>query len=329
MSTSRRSAFTLVELLVVIAIIGILVALLLPAVQAAREAARRMSCQNNLKQMALATLVYEDTFKMLPPGSTGPVINQTAGGPFTSGFNPGFPSGWTDPQHGSDLPWGHFGWPAVILPFIEGENLQDAIDFTKPAYARSIPEDGQERGPAGDPANEFAATNMPEYFACPSAHRVKPVNEFKDYGINYDHNGTCCPERMFNYEDDAGGFSGIGFLRSNVRLHQITDGTSNTFLFLEFAHFGNHSFTDYDEGANQFFFVHHISQGYVTCTEHDGTPTPPNSVTRNHRGAHSDHPGGIQAVMCDGHVVFVTNHIDFNTYQAMFSRDKGEVVTPP
>src|SRR5690606_8197484 len=96
----NRSAFTLVELLVVIAIIGILVGLLLPAVQAAREAARRMQCSNNLKQIILATHNYEATYKRLP-GLTG-----------SSSFSP----------------------QARILPYIEQANLQDLIDFQQPLY---------------------------------------------------------------------------------------------------------------------------------------------------------------------------------------------------
>ena len=122
---------------------------------------------------------------------------------------------------------------------------------------------------------------------------------------------------------------GIAFLRSGIKIGELRDGTSNTFAVIEFAHFGNHSWVAYDKGANQFLFVHHVSQGYVTCAEHDGTPTPPNSTTWNHRGAHSDHPDGVQAVMCDGHVLFVSDHIDYTTYRALFTRNGGETVSLP
>lgn len=191
------------------------------------------------------------------------------------------------------------------------------------AYAEAIPEDsswgGPDRGPDGNVANRYAATHMPALFTCPSAHRVQPATQFKDYGINGGQ-GACCPERTQAH------MNGVGFIHSAVTIAEIEDGTSSTFLFLECAHFGNHSWVPFDWGSNQFFWVHHISQGYVASRENDGTPTPPNSTISNHRGAFSDHPDGLQAAFVDGHVSWISNDIDFKVYDDMFSRDGGEVL---
>lgn len=299
-----KSAFTLVELLVVIAIIGILVGLMLPAVQAARESARRLQCANNLRQLSLAVANYTTSNTRMPPGSSGAMTG-----------NYSFPSGWSDPNHGSSLPWGHFSWSATILPYLEQQNLYDTINFKVPAYADRIRENNGNRGPSGNVANRPASNMAPSVFTCPSAHRVGPKNQYKDYGINHG-TGACCPERTQQ------GHTGVAWVNSSLPTAKIRDGLSNTFLFLEFAHFGNHSWVNYDEGTNEFFWVHHVSQGYVTCAEHNGTPTPPNSTTWNHRGAFSDHSGGVQATMCDGHLVWISNHIDFKTYRALFTRQQ-------
>src|SRR5437764_761809 len=127
----RQAGFTLVELLVVIAIIGVLVALLLPAVQAAREAARRSQCTNNLRQFSLAALSYEDTFKTVPPGSFGGgwappnTMTVSAGGPWRGTYQ-------------TCCPNGHYSWSAAILPFAEQKNLYEMINFNLPAFTNEL-----------------------------------------------------------------------------------------------------------------------------------------------------------------------------------------------
>jgi prepilin-type N-terminal cleavage/methylation domain-containing protein len=320
------SAFTLVELLVVIAIIGILVGLLLPAVQAAREAARRMSCQNNMKQFGLAAHNYESALRVFPSGTVGKVnANGSCCAP-----------GWRDPQN-AGLPWGHFSWSAIILPYVEQVALHSRIDFNVPAYAESIPEDagwGAERGPAGHANNRFAANNQPPLFVCPSAKRVKPENQFKDYAMNCG-TGACCAERSNN----PSLFNGMGWMNSQVKISQVTDGTSNTFHFMEFAHFARRSWTNANKGTNQFIWVHHTSQGLVNAQHHpgglnangtfNGAPTPPNDQSNNTRAAVSAHVGGIQVTMADGSVRFISNSIDFLTYRNMFTRSGDEVIAVP
>jgi len=306
---SRRIAgFTLVELLVVIAIIGVLIALLLPAVQAAREAARRGQCANNLKQISLGAAMYENSYKKMVPGSVG--------GGMAGQSN--FTGVWRDPERGC-CPWGHFSWAAVILPYVEQSGLHQNIDFNVQAYALSVAEhpNGNQgsvvnRGPVGNLINRNAAQSMPSLFVCPTSPRVKPANEQKDYAIN-GGTGNCCPERRNDNQD------GIAAVNIWWPLSEVRDGTSNTVQFIEFSHYGNHSWCPTDGGCNQFIWVHHASQGYVQANRE------PNTTFFNQRGAHSKHPGGVQATMADGHLIWVSNHIDLSVYRRLHTRAAGDV----
>jgi prepilin-type N-terminal cleavage/methylation domain-containing protein len=339
MNRFRTRGFTLVELLVVIAIIGILIALLLPALQVAREAARRAQCTNNLKQLSLAMVIYESTYKQFAPGNIGQKATGRTGEPQQGTFAATF----VDPQYGGNLPWGSFGWDTIILPFMEQQALQKSMDFKLPAYSLHVIETGddynaprRERGPAGNVKNQPACTSMPATFACPSVPLVQGPGVQKDYGINYG-TGKCCPERVSG-KDFHLGFS---YLDSKVKLKDVKDGMSNTFLFMEFAHTGSHSWCPPDAGCNSFAFTHHISEGYVTCAEHPGgnpsptddyrlwlgEPTPPNVTDGNHRGAHSKHPGGLMVSYGDGRVDFISNDINMLTYAGSFTRNLGTADT--
>ena len=320
---TRKPGFTLIELLVVIAIIGVLIALLLPAVQAAREAARRAQCTNNLKQLALAAQNYHDVHGAFMAGNYAPDWTQTDV----------FPSqdAWHDPNS-TCCPWGSYSWAAAILPFMEGNNVYDSINFGLPAYAFSIPEESDwagptsERGPAGSLANSTAAAAQPSAFVCPSVDRVQPESQFKDYAIN-GGTGACCPERTLTDAQRQAVGDGMGALNMHVNISEIRDGTSNTFLFLEQAHNANHSWVPLQRGSNQFLWVHHVSQGYVTAAEHGGNPFPPNSTFPNSRGAFGRHPGGVMTAFVDGHVQFIKEHVAFRPYRALFTRKNGEVIS--
>jgi prepilin-type N-terminal cleavage/methylation domain-containing protein len=329
---NRRTSrgFTLVELLVVIAIIGILIALLLPALQVAREAARRAQCTNNLKQLSLAMLTYENTYKQYAPGNIYEKVRGRDGTPTTQ-----IAAAFRDPGSAS-LPWGSYGWDAIILPFMEQQALYKSINFTLPAYAEFVWESSgsynaakQNRGPGGNIINKPAGTSMPATFACPSVPLVMGPGIMKDYGVNYG-TGNCCPERLTG--DARNQHKGIAWLDSKMKIKDIKDGTSNTYMFMEYAHTGSHSFCPPDAGCNNFMFVHHTSEGYVTCAEHPanpslpvniGFPTAPNSTDWNHRGAASKHVGGVMVSYGDGRVEFVSNDINMMTYAAAFTRAMG------
>jgi prepilin-type N-terminal cleavage/methylation domain-containing protein len=197
-STGVRPGFTLVELLVVIAIIGVLVGMLLPAVQGAREAARRTACQNNLRQLGLATHNFENSLRHFPPhGSTARM-----------------PAG--------SAPWsGH----ALVLPFLEGETLFKKIDFTKP-YSNQVNKDLF-------PPNGVATVRV-DVLQCPSDPNSKPrftsAGMPEHYPLCYGMNvGSFLIHNPATKADGGGAFS----LDSTFRASAFVDGLSKTLAMAE------------------------------------------------------------------------------------------------
>jgi prepilin-type N-terminal cleavage/methylation domain-containing protein/prepilin-type processing-associated H-X9-DG protein len=200
--TARRgpAAFTLVELLVVIAIIGILIALLLPAIQAAREAARRTQCSNNLKQIGLALLNYHDTKRHFPEGYSASAAYVDADTPTTPGW----------------------GWATEILPFCEEQILYASIHLDLPIE---------------DAKNAAAIKTVIGPFLCPSdtgdggdRTRITIADNFGNKLIEAAPSSynACCGGDESGTEDETG--HGIFFRNSHVRLADVTDGTSKTIM---------------------------------------------------------------------------------------------------
>ncbi|XZE20599.1 DUF1559 domain-containing protein [Pirellulaceae bacterium SH449] len=311
--------FTLVELLVVIAIIGILVGLLLPAVQAAREAARRMQCGNNLKQMGLALHNYESAFRTFPPGFISRVTGTWAGG-------------GNDPIPEVGPGWSFF---AMILPQLEQNNLHNAIDFSLPIT---------------HPANQFARSTRVKEYQCPSDAWTDPVTVWPtSLGItDMAHasyvaclgggNPADAPRYTAMYEEQP--FNGMFHRNMGVRHAQITDGTSNTIGIGERASMFTPNGWAGVIPTGQTVFSPRIaaSRGQVVgqtarpaitmATVHVRTGGP-NAPTGSPGGFWSPHTGGCLFLLMDGSTHSISTNVDMVTFRALAGRNDGFVVELP
>lgn len=308
-----RNGFTLVELLVVIAIIGILVGLLLPAVQAAREAARRMQCSNNIKQIGLAIHNYESTFKGLPAGCNG--LPNAAGNNFNG-------HGWT--------------WHASILPYMEQTNLYDAVQGPDGM--------GNELGSTTSGKPLIVRQTIVRTFWCPSQPDVSNGSQKGGYQpSNYNGNmGTrigngnddCICTGVANLNDmltnpwGCMNGNGIFYVRSNIRFRDVTDGLSNTIFVSEVPDSGGDAMGGFNAGADRKAMFSggadsnpptEMSEFLIAAESND----PINGGAEEAAG--SWHTGGAQFLMGDGSVQFLSENMDMKTYQAISTRAGGEV----
>jgi prepilin-type N-terminal cleavage/methylation domain-containing protein len=297
-----RAAFTLVELLVVIAIIGVLVALLLPAVQSAREAARRMSCGNNIKQLALAMHNYHDTHGKLPYSAAH---------------------------------WGFGGWVKMTLPYVEQRNLwekwqegtvyssQPNLDLCRVQLkSHMCPSDRATFSTWNNGAQRMANMNYAVNLGNTTVYRVSPFNGVIFRGAPFHYEETHQPNLPETFS-----FAGI------------TDGTTNTLMFAEVRQGQRPSSGPQTDLRGLQWYGHHAG---ITTLESPNTkvadyvqvnwcpdPTGAASIgmpcatesgqatgsTPKNLSARSLHPNGVQTALCDGSVTFVTNDIDIATWR--------------
>jgi prepilin-type N-terminal cleavage/methylation domain-containing protein/prepilin-type processing-associated H-X9-DG protein len=313
-----RKAFTLVELLVVIAIIGVLVALLLPAVQTAREAARRSQCTNNVKQITLAMHNYSDIF----------------GGAFPVGeYNYG---------------WGT--WLVGLLPYIEQKTLYDQYQ----GFGGIGPNGGMNLDLTyGNTINSVVTRNQVKAYSCPSDFKVPPrgVVTFHNYVANHGNTslfGTFLPTPTVLGTTSTGQpnkYAGAPFIyvaKSTsvpqvVRLAEVTDGTSNTLAFSETIKgqlLDLRGYAWWNGGAHfEAYLTPNTSQ--PDALEQDPycvnqKPNPPcvvqTAANPENIAARSRHPSGVNASMCDGSVRFVPNNIAVDPWRFMSTISGGEYV---
>ena len=304
--------FTLVELLVVIAIIGVLVALLLPAVQAAREAARRMQCTNNFKQIGLADLNYHDSHGNLVPARLGP---------------DGTGSKETRHLRNKTERSGASGF-VLLLPFIESGTLYEQFDVYKNNSIWPSTEVPNEPGTSGTwktAAREAAIGIRPDFYVCPSSGdlpqsevtsydswSIKPATG--NYAFNAGHRGInggfavdACMTKHHN--------TGPHLYWATRSIRQIEDGTSNTLSVGEVI--DSHT----RDSSNIWTYVLRYADCYRVTDVSLNTPpgveakaVGDNPAVVNGAFA-SRHPGGAMFLYCDGHVDFLSESIGFDEYQ--------------
>ncbi len=310
--SAKRFGFTLVELLVVIAIIGVLIALLLPAVQQAREAARRMQCSNNIKQIVLATHTYHDVYQCFPIGSTQ--YNHT----------------------GLVGDRGFMGWGIAILSYIEQQNLFERYDSTRDslssvnAQVRETPIDMYncpsdiDTGQLHTPATGTCCSRV---YASSSYRGVSGRSDGGYYWDDARHFGN-------TQSEDKGVFPALADKGRPTYFGEVIDGTSNTLMIGE-----AHTTTTPTRGT----FWAHTYTSYALSSITIGYPVPSFGITdyqvceqtANDLGVSTNackrffgamHPGGVQFGRVDGSVSFVPETIDQIVLGNLATIGGGEVV---
>lgn len=299
----QKRGFTLIELLVVIAIIAILVALLLPAVQQAREAARRSQCQNNLKQLGLAMHNYLDVHRTFPPGYVVPCIGTFANHRFI--------------QHNP-------GWGMYILPMLELDSIYNLQDFNQGTAACSNNVGILDAPTAANRLNE----TLPA-FSCPSD--TKPSRQNGWGTTSY----VACRgnDNRRGQDTHTGATNGMFWLNSKLQTRDIVDGTSNTIMLGEVSWKQFYSWgggTNVRRGGFWAGFNQHKFDDMVSRTVNANRQINKSSgaaMGHDNDGFGSMHVGGAYFVLADGAVRFLSENIDstntipVGTFQRLGIRD--------
>lgn len=352
LAPARRRGFTLVELLVVIAIIGILVAMLLPAVQAARESARRTTCKNSMRQLGIAALNYESTNKRLPPGYLATDTNY---------FDPKAEKESSGSPEKFHQMTGVF---VYLLPYLEATAVAD--EFTQQMDLGVNSYDYSYASVQSDPAWAVAQTHL-SVLLCPSVPLEQPQVGYMDkvYARYVGGNHRMFSDGWVNAVGDMGrthylgctgvwgwmgptlqfdmGFGnqsvskdliGVFSVRSKTRLAQVSDGTSNTIMFGEApGTIGSNIPTPDGGGVDGVAYAHMWAGWGVLPSSHGMDVTRENDFTGNGESYEtmwlyygSTHPGIAQFCFVDGSVHSLSKDIDLVAFESLSTRGNGEQV---
>ncbi len=306
----HRNAFTLVELLVVIAIIGILIGMLLPAVQMVRESARRTQCLNNIRQIGLGLLNYEGSMEEFPPGWITDNLAEPIG-----------ETGW--------------GWSAAILPYMEAGNLDDQLNYNLPIADHYHEDLIQTKLPfymcPSDPAPEIVNlnTHIEEHGHPIMGAFRKHDEEEHEHGDQFwvsrsNYSGVFGSNEIHDLVEDGIHGNGTFFVNNrSAKLRDFLDGQSNTIIVGERRNSeGAISWVGVVKQTEDGDQIDEAVARIVGSTDH-----PPNDEHAHFEDFSSYHPAGINTLLGDGSAHFVTESIDEKVFQALGTRAGREIVS--